>query len=68
MDQSVNMRQDQVDIVSVKNGRGVRQGSLIILTNRVSTLPGMLLGVWKLQKNSLRNLHREICRRSCSTS
>jgi hypothetical protein len=43
MDVSVNIRLDQVDIVSVKTGRGVRQGCCllpIILTYRASTLSG----------------------------
>jgi hypothetical protein len=60
MDQNVNIQLDQVDIISVKTGRGVRQGyclSPIILIYRESTLPGMLLRVWKLQKNSKSNSH-----------
>jgi len=65
MDQSVNIRVDQVDIISVKSERGVRQGccsSPITLTYRASTVPGMLLMVWKLQKKYKSNSHCEICR------
>ena len=70
MDQIVNIRLDQADIISVKNGKAVRQGcflSPIILTYRASTLSGILLGVWKLQKNCKSNSHCEICKGSFST-
>jgi hypothetical protein len=65
MDQSVNIRLDQVDIISVKSERGVKEGcclSPITLTYRASILPGMLLRVWKLQKNCKSNSHCEMCR------
>ena len=53
VDQSVNVRLDQVDLMSVKTGKGVRQGcclSLIILIYRATTLPGMLLNVLETSK------------------